>query len=413
MCTIPTSQRVGPSEEAALAMSARGVRAPVVRLPPAVHDQNKQGRQREHRTMNITDKRASNWMLYGAYGVIGRKILDLALKRGLRPILGGRDSERLMALAQTTGLGAVTVSIDEVGRDDSTDRPSTPPTLSRRVGVGGLGGCGRVLPLLTCDARIAYPMPDQYHDHVVRPRVGVPWRTAEEEAANNRPRIDKYLRAVERAGGEPVLVSLRLSPGELRSRAAELDAFLLTGSPADVDPAHFHAKRHPATVDADFARERTDFALLEHALATGKPVLAICYGVQSLNVFLGGNLIQDIPSELGSKICHDPDQDETPSVEYVDAMHDAQFDAGRVLELSGAARAEVNSSHHQSVHEPGRGLRITAHAPDGVVEAVEWIGDSNWVVGVQWHPERMSTDSLAQALFRDLLTAARQVRVSK
>jgi putative glutamine amidotransferase len=94
-------------------------------------------------------------------------------------------------------------------------------------------------------------------------------------------------------------------------------------------------------------------------------------------------------------------------------MHGAQFDSGRVLELSGAPRAEINSSHHQSVHEPGRGLRITAHAPDGVVEAVEWTNDSNWVVGVQWHPERMPADALAQALFRNLVTAARQARMAK
>jgi putative glutamine amidotransferase len=258
---------------------------------------------------------------------------------------------------------------------------------------------------------MAVSMSDQNH---LRPRVGVPWRTAQEEAGNNRPKIDKYLRAVARAGGEPVLVSLLLSPGELKHRAAELDAFLLTGSPADVDPAHFRATRHPATVEADTARERTDFALLEHALGRGKPVLAICYGVQSLNVFLGGSLIQDIPSELGSKICHSPEEDETPGgAEHADAMHGAQFDAGRVLELSGAPRATVNSSHHQSVKEPGRGLRITAHAPDGVVEAVEWTGDTNWVVGVQWHPERMPGQALSQALFRDLVTAARHVRVAK
>lgn len=254
-------------------------------------------------------------------------------------------------------------------------------------------------------------MPDQNH---IRPRVGVPWRTAQEEAANDRPKMDKYLRVVERAGGEPVLVSLVLSPTELKCRTAELDAFLLTGSPADVDPAHFHAKRHPATVDADAPRERTDFMLLEHALVARKPVLAICYGVQSLNVFLGGSLIQDIPSELGSKICHSPEEDEVPGgAETLDPMHGAQFDAGRVLELSGAPRAQVNSSHHQSVCEPGRGLRITAHAPDGVVEAVEWTGDSNWVVGVQWHPERMPADPLAQALFRNLLTAARQAGAVK
>jgi putative glutamine amidotransferase len=84
-----------------------------------------------------------------------------------------------------------------------------------------------------------------------------------------------------------------------------------------------------------------------------------------------------------------------------------------VLNLSGAPEAKVNSSHHQSILEPGRGLRITAHAPDGVVEAVEWTGDSNWVVGVQWHPERMPEDALAQALFRDLVSAANQARAAK
>ena len=261
---------------------------------------------------------------------------------------------------------------------------------------------------------MASSMPDRYHDNDFRPRVGVPWRLAREEAANNRPKIEKYLRAVENAGGEPVLVSLLSSSEELKRQAAKLDAFLLTGSPADVTPAHFHATRHAATVDADFARERTDFALLEHALVTGKPALAICYGVQSLNVFLGGSLIQDIPSEVGSTVCHSPAEDETPiGAELPDPMHSVQFDAGHLLELSGAACADVNSSHHQSVLEAGHGLRITARAPDGIVEALEWNGDSNWVVGVQWHPERMPADPLAQALFRELLTAARQARVSK
>jgi putative glutamine amidotransferase len=258
---------------------------------------------------------------------------------------------------------------------------------------------------------MALSMTEQNH---VRPRVGVPWRTAADEAADIRPRIDRYLCAVERAGGEPVLVSLTLPPAELKRRAAELDAFLLTGSSADVDPMHFHARRHNATADADAARERTDFTLLEHAFTARKPVLAICYGIQSLNVFLGGSLIQDIPTELGSKICHSPKEDELPGgTRPADPIHEAQFDAGRVLVLSGAPEAKVNSSHHQSILEPGRGLRITAHAPDGVVEAVEWTGDSNWVVGVQWHPERMADDALAEALFRDLVSTANQARTAK
>ena len=90
-----------------------------------------------------------------------------------------------------------------------------------------------------------------------------------------------------------------------------------------------------------------------------------------------------------------------------------QLDPGRVLNLSGTPPVEVNSSHHQSVLDPGRGLRITAHALDGVVEAVEWAQDSNWIVGVQWHPERMPEDALAQALFRDLLSAALQAQAAK
>ena len=247
-----------------------------------------------------------------------------------------------------------------------------------------------------------------------RPRVGVPWRTAAEEQANDRAKIEPYLRAVELAGGDAVLISLMAPAEELRLQAEKLDAFVLTGSPADLDPAHFRAKRHPATANADPARERTDFALLEHAIAKRKPVLAICYGIQSLNVFLGGSLIQDIPSETRSDVCHSSDEDELPGgTKPADPVHAAHFDRGRVFDLSGRAQAEVNSSHHQSVLAPGRGLRITAHAPDGVVEAVEWTGDSNWIVGVQWHPERRPGDALTRALFGDLLSAARLAQTAR
>jgi putative glutamine amidotransferase len=247
-----------------------------------------------------------------------------------------------------------------------------------------------------------------------RPRIGVPWRAAKEEAANNRPKLARYVRALERAGGEPVLVSLLSPAAELKRRAAELDGFLLSGSPADLDPGHFHAAAHPATEEADPARERTDFTLLEHALGSRKPVFAICYGIQSLNVFLGGSLIQDIPSELSSSIRHSREEDEVPGrTEETDPLHGAQFDLGRVLDLAHARHAEVNSSHHQSILEPGRGLRITARAPDGVVEAVEWTEDSNWVVGVQWHPERMPESTLAKALFKELVSAARRTRVAR
>ena len=267
------------------------------------------------------------------------------------------------------------------------------------------------MPAVPPDATIFFCMAQQA---LSRPRIGVPWRTAAEEAANRHAKIDKYLRAVVRAGGEPMLLSLATATDRLKQDARNLDAILLPGSPADVDPAHYGAKRHRATNDADLARERTDFTLLETALSAGKPVLAICYGIQSLNVFLGGSLVQDIPSELGATICHDSEQDELPGGgEAPDAMHGASLDPGRVLTLSGTAQVEVNSSHHQSVLEPGRSLRITARAPDGVVEEVEWADDSNWVVGVQWHPERMPGDALAQALFGELVVEARLARAEK
>lgn len=247
-----------------------------------------------------------------------------------------------------------------------------------------------------------------------RPRIGLPWRTAAEEAANRRSKMDKYVNCVERAGAEVVLLSLTSDRATLQRDAAYLDAFLLPGSAADVDPAHFGAKRHPAAEDPDHARERTDFTLLEHALVTGKPVLAICYGIQSLNVFLGGTLVQDIPAEVGTRVIHSPADDYLPDgSETPDAIHEAAFAPGRVRALCGAPQAEINSWHHQSVLDPGQNLLITAHAPDGVVEAVEWADDSNWIVGVQWHPERMPGDALAQALFRELVVNARLDKVEK
>lgn len=182
-----------------------------------------------------------------------------------------------------------------------------------------------------------------------------------------------------------------------------LNGIVLSGSPADLDPSLFHAGRHPRTAAADAHREKTDFALLGHAFAAHKPVLAICYGIQSLNVFLGGSLIQDIPDELHSPIVHDHD-DSVP-----DVFHTVQIEPeSRLAKAAQAGEARVNSSHHQSIREPARDLRVVALASDGVIEAVEWNGSADWVTGVQWHPERMyNSDALAQSLFRDLVAAAR------
>ena len=220
-----------------------------------------------------------------------------------------------------------------------------------------------------------------------KPRIGIPYRTRKEELSGDFSKIEKYVVAVRDAGGEPVIVSLGRSSAELKKIASTLDAVALSGSPADLEPAQFRAARHPKTAAADPDRERTDFALLDYSLADEKPVLAICYGIQSLNVFLGGTLIQDIESELPSPLDHDGEEDP----EVLETYHSVHIEPGSGLsKVAGTNDVRVNSSHHQSILEPGRNLRIVARASDQVVEAVEWTGGANWVIGVQWHPERMA-----------------------
>jgi putative glutamine amidotransferase len=247
-----------------------------------------------------------------------------------------------------------------------------------------------------------------------KPRIGLPYRTAREERDGKREKYEYYVRAIRAAGGEPVEVSLLLDSAELKKQAASLDAVVLPGSPADVDPARYGAGRHQACADADVHREKTDYALIENAFAGEKPLLAICYGVQLLNVCLGGSLWQDISSDLHSEIRHSK-SGLPPGAG--DPIHAAKIDSGgEIAQLAAASGlgnsgdsfgAQVNTSHHQAIRDLGRGLRVAAVAPDGVIEAVEHEPHKHWVVGVQWHPERMEGDALSAALFSALVHATR------
>jgi putative glutamine amidotransferase len=241
--------------------------------------------------------------------------------------------------------------------------------------------------------------------------VGIPWRTSEEEAQNNRPKIANYEEAVRKAGGEPVLVSLK-NRAEQDRVIPTLDAFVLPGSPADVEPAEYGATNKGMSAPADMPRELADRAILAHAFAEKKPVLAICYGCQLLNVYLGGTLIQDVRSELGTTAPHRK-KDLSPEPTD-DPIHGAKFEpVSRLAEIASDEQAKINSSHHQAIAKPGKNLRVTARSTDGVIEGVEWTGDSNWVVGVQWHPERMLGDAFSERLFRDFVAAARGAVVQK
>jgi putative glutamine amidotransferase len=272
------------------------------------------------------------------------------------------------------------------------------------------------LPLTNADATIydsmSYTGSRPSAAHPVSPRIGIPWRTTQEEERNITGKLQYYFAAAKNAHGEPVPISLKLSPAGLAAKLAELDAFVLPGGPADVNPALYHAPRHNKTHESDKNRENTDFAIVEHALGAGKPLLAICYGCQSLNVCLGGSLFQDIPSQLHTDIVHSRDG-MPPGAP--DPVHPARIQpGGEIARLAAAAGLEgvrdgfavtINSSHHQSVRDLGRGVRMTAVAPDGVIEAIEHEPHNHWVVGVQWHPERMVGHSLSASLFRALVEA--------
>lgn len=263
-----------------------------------------------------------------------------------------------------------------------------------------------------------------------RVRVGVPYRTLREEQSGENRKHEFYCESVRQAGGEAVPISLQLGDAALARLLNSLDAFVTTGSPVDVNPARYGAARNERCGPADPARERTDWAIYEHALADGKPVLAICYGAQSLNVFFGGTLIQDIPSEIRGALRHSvkptgevgatPAADPLHEILVESNSHLAKLAASSAADSKSGANAliaQVNTSHHQAILAPGRGLRVSAKSPDGIIEAVEYCGtistsnpsrDNSYlplILGVQWHPERMPGDALSLALFRALVRA--------
>lgn len=206
---------------------------------------------------------------------------------------------------------------------------------------------------------------------------------------------------------------ISLSDGvEQKQLIASLEGYVLPGSPADVAPSEYGEANHGHSAPADLRREQTDRAILAHAFSEKKPVLAICYGCQLLNVYLGGTLIQDVRAELGTTTPHRK-KDLSPEPKD-DPIHGARFEPkSRLAELASEELGRINSSHHQAIAKPGKNLRITAHSSDGVIEGVEWIGDSNWVIGVQWHPERMFGDAFSERLFGDFVAAARGATVQK
>ena len=216
----------------------------------------------------------------------------------------------------------------------------------------------------------------------------------------------RYSDAIVAAGGLPVMIPLLPAADSIRPLAEKLDGVLLTGNDSDLDPALYRTSRLDACGPTQPLRDRMDFFLLETAVKRRIPVLAICFGIQSLNVFLGGTLIQDIPTEIRTLIRHN-----SPETKGA-AVHKIRIEPGSILErLAGGLDATVNSTHHQSIAEPGLGLEVIASAPDGVIESVVGKSKSHWILGVQWHPEKsFGCDGFSRNLFEYFLARCRAVR---
>ncbi len=206
---------------------------------------------------------------------------------------------------------------------------------------------------------------------------------------------DTYVLAIREAGGIPiVLPNGDGSPERIKEYLDLVDGLLMPGG-ADIPPSEWGEEQHPTTKLLDEDRYLFEKELISEWInKTDKPLLGICLGSQWINVAHGGSLVQDIPSEFG--VVH------KGTTHPVDLEEDS-----RLREIFGETTFEVNSLHHQAVREVGKGLRVVARSPDGIIEATETTDKDRFLIGVQWHPEKIiETDKKQANIFRAFVEAA-------
>ncbi len=218
--------------------------------------------------------------------------------------------------------------------------------------------------------------------------------TAPRRLVEGRERVTlntAYVRALERAGVVPLAVPTMLAPDHAAAALNGMRGLVLTGG-EDVAPDRYGALPHPRLGVVDPSRDAAEVALIDAARQRGLPILAICRGIQILNVALGGTLYQDLSSERPGPVPH---SDET-------SHHGVRVAAGSLLERTlGTRAATVNSRHHQAIRDLAPALKAVAWAEDGVIEAAEPNGaDDPWIVAVQWHPEDLTERALFEGFAR-------------
>ena len=233
--------------------------------------------------------------------------------------------------------------------------------------------------------------------------------TATTEIIREVPRVRAnvaYTAAARGVGLRPYILPL-LAPADADTMLDGMAGLMLTGG-EDIDPAHYHAAPHATLGELHAERDAFEIALVLAARRRQLPTLAICRGIQILNVALGGTLVQDLPSEWTGALSHDG------AWARRDRVHPVQVEPSRLADALGARTLTVNSFHHQAVWRVAGELTAVAHAPDGVIEGVEGVAHGWWVVGVQWHPEELTgtVEGWDRALFAAFAGAVRAGAVS-
>jgi putative glutamine amidotransferase len=223
------------------------------------------------------------------------------------------------------------------------------------------------------------------------------------ELSTNRFYLGRdYSEAVEAAGGAPLHIPLIPHPDYINSLLDELDGVLLPGSDSDVDPLRYGQEPHQRLGTVQPLKDETDMLLLLGVEKRGMPVLAICFGMQILNVSRGGTLIQDIESQMPEAIQHEQGAPRERLSHRVTLMEGS----GLAL-MAGEQNAMVNSHHHQAIEKVGRELVATAWTSDGLIEALEDTRHDHFALAVQWHPEiAWEKDAFSQAIFGHFIEAA-------
>ncbi|MBG0771301.1 MAG: gamma-glutamyl-gamma-aminobutyrate hydrolase family protein [Anaerolineaceae bacterium] len=209
-----------------------------------------------------------------------------------------------------------------------------------------------------------------------------------------------YITAIRHSGSIPLLIPLGTREADLQRILKLVDGILFTGG-GDIETQRFNGQDHPRVYGVSPLRDTLEFTLMELALKSHKPFLAICRGIQVLNVAFGGDLYTDLADQLDNALKHDwyPDY---PRDKHA---HTVNLICGSILhDIFQADEVPVNSLHHQGIARIGKGLEAIAFAPDGLVEGLV-VSDEKFAVGVQWHPECLPEDAKMQALFKAFITA--------